>query len=418
MLDLDKWKEIWATLKSNPLRTTLTAFGVFWGILMLIMMLGFASSIKTGSERQMKGMATNLLFVWGQQTTESYDGLPPGRQVQFNTDDIGLLRKLPAVEWLAPRLQLGGWMNNFIVSRESKNGTFTVMGEYPDLKHIISFQYAAGRFINERDIAERRKVAVIGMAVRDQLYGPYADPVGTYIQISGMFFEVIGVTKTLRSGPQGDRDANSIYIPFTTLKSSFNQGDRVGFFAMTAKPGHDGLELERQVRDVLTDHHRVAPNDKLAIGSFNMFEAFGKIQMFLTVLTLLGWTVGGATLLAGVVGVSNIMLITVKERTKEIGVRKALGATPYSIVSMVMKESITLTALAGLLGVSAGVGLMAAADYLLTEVATKLPFGPPNVSLETVLTAVGVLIAAGAVAGIMPAAHAASIKPIEALRTE
>lgn len=153
MIDIDKWKEIWATLKSNPLRTFLTAFGVFWGILMLMLMLMFGSSIQSGIERQMKGLATNMLFTWGQSTTESYDGLPPGRAVQFNTDDIEPLRRLPAVEWLAPRLQLGGWGNNFLVSYENKNGTFPVYGDYPDLRHIISFQYAAGRFINERDIA-------------------------------------------------------------------------------------------------------------------------------------------------------------------------------------------------------------------------------------------------------------------------
>jgi putative ABC transport system permease protein len=207
-------------------------------------------------------------------------------------------------------------------------------------------------------------------------------------------------------------------VPFTTLKKAFNQGDRVGFFAMTAKPGADGPELEHEVRDALYCHHRVSPTDKLAVGSFNMFETFVGIQTFLLVLTLLAWTVGGATLLAGVVGVSNIMLITVKERTKEIGVRKALGATPVSIVSMVMKESIVLTAIAGLFGVAVGVLLMAIANYLLDTVATNTPFGPPNVALDTVLIAVGVLMGAGALGGIMPAAHAAAIKPIEALRTE
>jgi putative ABC transport system permease protein len=418
MLDLDKWKEIWATLKSNPLRTFLTAFGVFWGILMLMLMLMFGSAIQTGIERQMTGLATNMLFIWGQSTTESYDGLPPGRAVQFNTDDIAPLRRLPAIEWLAPRLQLGGWGNNFLVSYESKNGTFPVYGDYPDLKHIISFQYAAGRFINDRDIAEQRKVAVLGMTVRDQLFGPDVDPIGKYLKISGVYFEIIGVTKTLRPGQQGDRDAQTVFVPFTTLKKAFNQGDRVGFFAMTAKAGADGPELERQVRDALYRHHRVSPSDKLAVGSFNMFEKFVGLQTFLLVLALLAWTVGGATLLAGVVGVSNIMLITVKERTKEIGVRKALGASPFSIVSMVMKESIALTAIAGLLGVACGVLAMAIADYFLANVATNTPFGPPNVGLQTVLTAVAVLIGAGALGGIMPAAHAASIKPIEALRTE
>ena len=418
MFDLDKWKEIWATLRSNRLRTFLTAFGVFWGILMLMSMLSFGSSIQTGTEKQMKGLATNLLFIWGQQTTQSFDGLPPGRGVRFTTDDIDILRRLPSIEWLAPRLQLGGWMNDFTVGYESKSGTFTVMGEYPDLKHIVAFQYEAGRFINERDIAEQRKVCVIGMGVRDQLYGVDADPIGTYIKISGVYFKVVGLTKTLRGGNMGDRDANTVFIPFTTLKNAFNQGDRVGFFALTAKPGTDGPELEAQVREALSRHHRIAPGDTLAMGSFNMFEKFAGFQTFLLVLKMLSWIVGGATLLAGVVGVSNIMLITVKERTKEIGVRKALGATPYSIVSMVMKESIVLTTVAGLVGVSAGVGLMAAADWLLTNVATKTPFGPPEVGLGTVLAAVGVLIVAGALAGIMPASHAASIKPIEALRAE
>lgn len=417
MFDLDKWKEIWATLRSNRLRTFLTAFGVFWGILMLMAMLGFGSSIQAGSKRQMKGMATNLLFCWGQQTTESFDGLPPGRQVKFDVGDIEILRRLPGVEHLAPRLQLGGWMNNFTVQYESKNGTFTVMGDYPELKYIVAFEYEAGRFINQRDIVESRKVAVIGKAVKDQLFPPDVDPIGKYIKISGVYFQVVGITKTLRGGQQGERDANTLFVPFTTMKAAFNMGDRVGFFAMTAAPGTDGPELERQVREALSRHHRVSPTDQLAIGSFNMFVMFGKFQTFFFVLWALSWIVGGLTLLAGVVGVSNIMLITVKERTKEIGVRKALGANPLSIISMVMKESIVLTLIAGLLGVSFGVGLLALADLALAN-AVDSPMGPPNVSLSTVLAAVGVLVVAGAIAGIMPASHAASIKPIEALRAE
>ena len=416
MIDLDKWKEIWATLRSNKLRTFLTAFGVFWGILMLMLMLAFGSAFEEGSRRNMKGMATNLLFCWGQQTTEAYDGLPPGRQVRFNTDDIEILRKLPGVEHLAPRLQLGGWQNNFTVGYESKTGSYTVMADYPELKYIIAFEYEAGRFINERDIAENRKVAVIGKTVKEQLFGD-EDPIGKYIKISGVYFQVIGVTKTLRGGQQGDRDATTLFVPFTTLKTSFNMGDRVGFFAMTAKPGTDGPELERQVKDALRKHHRIAPSDDLAIGSFNMFVMFGKISMFFFVLQALSWIVGGATLLAGVVGVSNIMLITVKERTKEIGVRKALGATPFSIVAMVMKESIVLTSIAGLIGVAAGVGFLIIGDMVLANM-TDSPFGPPNIGLGTVLKAVAVLVTAGGLAGIMPASHAASIKPIEALRAE
>lgn len=417
MFDLDKWKEIWATLRSNRLRTFLTAFGVFWGIFMLIAMLGFGSSIQSGSKRQMGGIATNMMFVWGQTTTQPYEGMQPGRNIKFVIEDIEELRRLPGIEYLAPRLQLGGWQNNFTVRRDSKVATFNVMGDYPHFKNIIAFQYDAGRFINERDIDEQRKVAVIGKAVREQLFDPEENPIGQYLEISGVYFQVVGITRTLRTGQMGDRDANSIFVPFTTLRTAFHTGNRVGFFALTAKPGVDGETLERQVREALYRRHQIAPTDELALGSANMFIMFGKLDTFFTVLAFLSWLVGGATLLAGVVGVSNIMLITVKERTKEIGVRKALGATPFSIVAMVMKESIVLTSIAGLTGIAAGVFLLLGAEAAIVRIPDS-PLGPPNVSLWTVLKAVAVLVSAGALAGIMPASHAASIRPIEALRAE
>jgi putative ABC transport system permease protein len=417
MFDLDNWQEVWATLRSNRLRTLLTAFGVFWGILMLMVMLAFGSSMQQGTQRQMKGMATNLLWVWSQTTSVAYDGLSPGRQVKFDTSDIDVLRRLPGIEWFAPRLQLGGWMSGYNVSYEGKTGSYTVYGDYPDFRHILSFEYQAGRFINDRDIAESRKVAVIGQAVRDELIPPDVNPIGQYIKISGVYFEIVGITKTLRSGAQGDRDAHTVFVPFATLKSAFHVGDRVGFFALTAKPGTDGPELERRVRATLAARHHISPDDQLAIGSFNAFVFFGKFQTFFMVLQIVSWVVGGATLLAGVVGVSNIMLITVKERTKEIGVRKALGATPGSIIAMVVKESVVLTALAGLIGVVAGTGVIALWGRVLESMPDS-PMGPPILSLQTVMAAVAVLITSGGLAGIMPAAHAASIKPIEALRTD
>jgi putative ABC transport system permease protein len=417
MFDLDNWQEVWATLRSNRLRTFLTALGVFWGILMLIAMLAFGSGMQEGTRRQMKGLATNVMWVWGNTTTIGYDGLPVGRQVKFDITDIDNLRRVTGMEWLAPRLRLGGWGSSFTVGYEGKVGAYTVFADYPDFRHILSFEYQAGRFINDRDIAESRKVAVIGQAIRDELMPPGVNPIGQFIKISGVYFEVVGITKTLRSGQQGDQDAHTVFVPFTTLKTAFHMGDRVGFFAMTAKPGTDGDAFERDVRATLAKRHRISPDDQLAIGSFNAFVFFGKLQTFFVVLSIVGWVVGGATLLAGVVGVSNIMLITVKERTKEIGVRKALGATPFSIVAMVMKESIVLTALAGLLGVAAGTGLIAITSAVLENIPDS-PMGPPVLSLTTVLAAVAVLITAGGIAGIMPAAHAASIKPIEALRTE
>ncbi len=417
MFDLDNWQEIAAVLKANKLRTFLTAFGVFWGIFMLMVMLGFGSSMQTATRRQMKGMATNLLFIWGMPTTKAFDGLPPGRLVQFKTDDIELIRGLPGVEWVAPRIQLGGWMNNFNVSYEGKTGSFNVFGDYPDLRHIVAFQYQGGRFINERDIAENRKVAVIGDAVRNELIPADVEPIGKYIKLSGVYFQIVGVTSSLGQGQRGDRDAHTVFVPFTTMKSAFHTGDNVGFFAMTAKPGIDGPELEREVRAALYRQHRVDPSDELAIGSFNLFVFFDKLETVFSVLYWLSWVVGGSTLAAGAVGVMNIMLITVRERTKEFGVRKALGAKPATVIAMVVKETITLTALAGLIGITFGTFVLWAAGKAL-ENAPNAPFGPPELAFSTVMSAVGVLVGVGALAGILPAANAAAIKPVEALRAE
>jgi putative ABC transport system permease protein len=417
VFDRDNWFEIWAVLRANKLRTALTAFGVAWGIFMLIVMLGFGSAMQTGSKRDMKGMATNLLFVWGQSTTEAYDGLKPGRWVHFDLQDIDRLRRLPAVEYIAPQLQAGGWMNGSNVSYEGKTGSYNVFGDYPELRHIIAFEYAAGRFIDELDIAENRKVAVIGHAVQDELYPEDVDPIGTYLKINGVYFQVVGITKTLRGGQQGDRDAHSVYVPFTTMKTAFHTGNHVGFFAMTAKPGTDGPELERQVRAELSAAHHVAPTDHLAIGSFNMFVMFSKFQEVFFWLWAISWIVGGLTLAAGVIGVSNIMLIAVKERTKEFGLRKALGATPRSVVIMVLMETIVLTTVAGLVGIAFGCAVLYGGDIALANV-HDAPFGPPEVGLGTVAQALGVLVGCATVAGLIPALHAASIKPIEALRTE
>jgi len=417
LFDRDNWAEIWAVLRANKLRAALTAFGVAWGIFMLVVMLSFGSAMQSGTQRNMKGMATNMLWVWGQTTTEAYDGLKPGRFVRFKTSDIELLRHLPGVDVVAPRLQAGGWMNGTPVTYETKSGSYNLFGDYPEFRHIIAFQYAGGRFINDQDIADNRKVAVIGNAVRDELYPAGADPIGTYLKISGVYFQVVGITKTLRQGQQGDRDSHAIYVPFTTMRTAFHTGDNVGFWALTAKPGTDGPELEEQVRQALAKAHHIAPTDHLAIGSFNMFVMFGKLEALFFWLWAISWIVGGLTLAAGIVGVSNIMLIAVKERTKEFGVRKALGATPRSVIMMVLMETVVLALAAGLVGIAFGGGVLYGADAALSGV-TDGPFGPPQVGIGIVLEALGVLVVTSAFAGLIPALHAASIKPIEALRTE
>jgi putative ABC transport system permease protein len=419
ILDRDNWQEIWVVLRANKLRTALTAFGVAWGMFMLVAMLGFGSAMQSGTKRNLSGFATNMMFCWGQTTTQAYEGMKPGRVIQFKTNDIELLRHLPGVEFVAPQAQLGGWQSGFNVMYGKQTGSFNIFGELPDYRHIIAFQYNAGRFIDESDELESRKVAVIGPAVMNELYPKGENPIGTYIKISGVYFEVIGVTKTLRQGQQGDRDAHAIYVPFSTLRRSFHLGDKVGFFALTATPGTDGPELERQVRAALSKEHKIAPTDHLAIGSFNMFELFDKFSQVFFFLWLISWVVGGLTLAAGVIGVSNIMLIAVKERTKEFGIRKALGATPASVIGMVLMETVAVTSLAGLVGIAYGCGLLYCADLLLGAMPPgSSPFGPPEVGLATVVQALAVLVTTATIAGLIPALHAASIKPIEALRTE
>ncbi|HPH68029.1 MAG TPA: ABC transporter permease [Kofleriaceae bacterium] len=418
MFDIDKWREIWATLSANPLRTLLTALGVFWGMLMLMIMLMFSSALVSGVQKQMNGISSNALFVWGGVTTEAYEGLQPGRRVQFEIDDMEPLKHVAGLDTVAPRIQLGGFMTPSKVTYNNKTASFHVMGDFPDIIKVVTLLIKQGRFLNERDITDARKICIIGNAVAEQMLPPGTDPIGSWLQINGVYFRVVGLTKTLRSGNLGDRDDNSIFVPFTAFRAAFHTGDKVGFFALTAKDDADGPQLETDIKTVLGRRHRVAPTDQLAINSFNAFVFFRKTASIFIAINTMMWIVGVLTLLAGVIGVTNIMLITVKERTKEFGVRKALGANPISVIVMVMKESIVLTSAAGIFGIVAGIGVMALLVMALENAGPKFPFGAPNVALSTVGWAFGILVTAGAFAGIIPAYHAASIKPVEALRAE
>ena len=274
----------------------------------------------------------------------------------------------------------------------------------------------AGRFINQRDVDEWRKVTVIGEGVVEQLYGG-ADPIGTYIEANGIYFQVVGVFGSKQTGQRADRILNTIHIPFTTFQRAFNYNDRVDFFAIVGKPGINGSELEDQVRSTLKQRHKVAPDDDDAIGAWNTSKEFGKMTMLFFLINFVMWAAGAMCLLAGVVGVSNIMLITVRERTKEIGVRKALGATPASVIRMIVSEAVTLTVLFGYLGVAAGVALLELVGKVLEKL-PDLPFAPPDPSLGIAVTAAAVIAVFGALAGMLPAYYAAKIQPVEALRTE
>jgi putative ABC transport system permease protein len=420
MFDYDKWQEIWATIKKNKLRTFLTMFGVFWGLFMLMILLGSGNGLENGVRKNFTGWATNSGFVWGQKTTMSYRGFKPGRRVQFYNEDLSILKeKVRGLDKLAPRNSLGGWRGGNNVVRNNKTGAFSLFGDYPDYQSIQIVTMVKGRHINESDIKENRKVVVIGQNVRDVLFEKKEDPIGQYIRIQGIYFMVVGIFKSQRSGEQGTRDEQTIYLPFTTFQQAFNFGNHIGWFGFTARPGFAASVVEANLKKALMDIHDINPDDTGAIGTENLEKEFGQIIGLFTGISLFNWVVGIGTLLAGMIGVSNIMLIIVKERTKEIGIRKSIGATPLSIVSLIIQESIILTAVAGYIGLVLGTFLMEAISYAMTKFdLNNGMFQNPGIDFKIALLAFTILLICGALAGLVPARKAAQISPIEAIRQE
>jgi putative ABC transport system permease protein len=416
VLDLDTWQEVWATLRHNRLRAFLTALGVFWGVFMLILMLGIGNGLERGVVRNLSGLTNYSVYVWPQRTSLPYKGLQPGRYVRFNDADIAAIRRTAGVEHVAPRLQLGNWRGPQQVNYGAKKATFTVMGDSPEFAFVEPLILDAGRFINPRDMSEERKVVVLGQEVKKTLFGD-ADPIGKYVSIKRVYFRVVGVLHTLKTGDDGDHLLASVFVPFSTFQTVFNQKDKVGWFALTAQRSVPAALVEDSVRRAVMNGHRIDPRDAEALGSFNAAKKFEQLQGLFAGIRKFVWFVGTLTLLAGMLGVSNILLIIVKERTKEIGVRKALGATPLSIISLVVAEGLVLTSLAGYSGVVAGVLGLEAAGRAVSRL-PNAPLSQPEISLQVALTAVLVLIVAGLVAGIVPARHAARVHPVEALRAE
>ncbi len=417
MFDLDKWQEIWTTMSRHKLRTALTAFGVFWGIFMLVVLVGSGNGLRNGVMEGFQGIATNSFFMWGQKTTKPYAGMQPGRFVKLTNDDSDAIRReIEEVEYLAPRVRVDG---NFKVSRGIKNGAFSVFGDFPDVNKIEPKPMRSGRFINDTDINEYRKVAVIGERVRDVLFGNGTDAIGEYIEVKGVFFQVVGVFGTRARGENANEQLNTIYLPFTTCQRVFNIPNRVYWYSITAKTGVPASVVEEKVKALLKVRHHIAPDDRTAIGSFNLENEFGRIQGLFTGINIFMWIVGMGTLIAGVVGVSNIMLIVVQERTKEIGVRKALGATPWSVISLILQESVTLTTVSGYTGLVCGVIITELINFAMESSGGEGGFlKNPTIDFQMAVAATTVLIFSGALAAVIPATRAASIQPIEALRAD
>ena len=421
MIDRDQWQEIGAVLGRNKLRTFLTAFGVFWGIFMLVIMMGSGKGLKNGATAGFGSMATNSLFMWTQNTSMPYKGFKRGRNYNFRNDDVEALKAaVPNIDVISPRCQAGGHRGSANVTRGVKTGAFSIYGDYPQFAIIQPLTILQGRFLNDEDLKEKRKICVIGIEVYNGLYKPGEEVLGTYIQAQGINYKVVGLFKAVSSDARrSEEQEKSIFIPLTTFQRAYAWGDVIGWLSVTSKPNIPVTEVGEQMKTVLRERHKIHPDDEMAFGSHNLEETFNKINSVLIGINMLSLIVGVLTLLAGAIGVSNIMLVIVKERTKEFGVRRALGATPWSIMKQVILESVVLTVASGILGIICGVWTMEGVAWAMNQFSGQSGFfRNPGVELPIVLTALGILILAGIFAGLIPARRAVEVKPVEALRYE
>jgi len=419
MFNRDRWNEILEALNANRFRTFLTAFGVFWGILILVLLLALTNGLRNGVSKDFGDFATNSMFVWTQGTSKPYKGLPKGRYFRFKTEDIAALKQnIPELKYISPQNQLGGYQGANNVTRKEKTGAFTVNANYPEFINQQPMDITMGRFISYSDIKEKRKAVVIGIDVVKALYDKDEDVIGSYIKINGVNFMVMGVFKDPNNDGDKEESANTIYVPFTTFGQVFNQADNVGWFALTAHDNVSITDLKPRILGLLREQRSVHPEDLRAIGNFDRAEAFGRITGLFDILSFVGYFVGALVLMSGVIGISNIMLIVVKERTKEIGVRRALGASPWSVRAQILQESLVLTIFSGMVGIAVAAGLIWVMNYILGQVGPVENFANPSVNIMVIIIALIILVVSGILAGLIPATRATQMKPVDALRIE
>jgi putative ABC transport system permease protein len=416
MFDLDSWQEIFDTIRKNKLRTFLTGLSVASGIFILVVLLGFGRGMENGIRKEFERDASNRIMVWTQITTKEYKGLNPGRRIQMKNDNFEHIENAYSqeLEYRSPIFRVR-WGTTTNYKTESVN--YSISGVYPTYQQIENQVMVSGRYIDHKDLNDRSKVVVISNKIKQELMKNVEEPLDEYLQISGINFRIVGIYSDLG----GDREENNLFIPFTTAQGVFNGADRVNNLTFTLKPEKSFDQAVKasnvfttEIKQYLQEVHKVSPDDNSAINVHNMLDEVKRYYTLTDNIAFFFWFVGICTIIAGVVGVSNIMLIIVKERTREIGIRKALGAQPWSIVRMILKESIFVTAVSGFAGLILSMGLLeivgpnVEVDYILN----------PSVDLSIAVTMVIVLIVAGAIAGFFPAWRAASIQPIEALKDE
>ena len=415
---MDFFNEIWETIARNRSRSILTGFGVFWGMMMLLVLVGLGQSMTDGIKGQLRGFDTNSCWVFSNTTSKPYKGLPKGRQWEIRNSDIPALeQEVKGARALTYLRFVGSWEKN--THRGEYVGTYNLLGVSPTLQQALYTPLLYGRFINEVDVEQRRKVCVIGKDVYTEMFPEGGDVTGQLINVGGIQYRVVGVhssgNKNLGLGGPAD---SQIKLPITVAQQTYayNGSDIIHMVMAVAKPGVSVATVVEQIKGVLRLRHTIAPDDERAFDASDMSEAFKAFSMLTIGLMLLVWFIGIGTLLSGAIGVSNILLVTVRERTKEIGIRRALGAAPRVIVRQILSESVFLTALAGLLGILAGVGVLQLASILLKD--NEMFAQGAQVSFGVAIGGLIILILIGLLAGLLPAKRALAIKPIEALNEE
>ncbi|WP_016777546.1 ABC transporter permease [Anaerophaga thermohalophila] len=426
MFDRDRWQEILNAIKQNKFRSILTAFGVFWAIFMLVVMTGSGNALVNGITHGFKDFATNSAFLWANRTTVAYEGYDRGRWWSLNNADMeAIVDEIPEIDVLSPRLQGWNLREGQNVVRGEKAAAFNVMGDYPQYRNIDPCTMPYGRYINKEDIELKRKVCIIGEKVYEVMFNEGEDPVGKYLRVNGVYFMVVGVFKSNNPNINiGSNKKETIYLPFTTMQQTFNYGDEVHFFGFTAKPGVNVQSIVDRIKPIIRKHHKISPEDDQAIGGFNVQSELQTIEYTFLGINILIWVVGIGTLIAGAVGVSNIMLVIVRERTKEIGIQRAIGARPAIVIGQILSESVFLTTVAGFLGLAMGTLVLHLTDVALEAARAQAPpdeqsfFMNPEIGLPMAIASVIILVIVGFLAGLIPAMKAVRIKPIEALHHE
>jgi putative ABC transport system permease protein len=420
MFDIDIWQEILATIKKNKMRTFLTGFSVAWGIFMLMILLGSGNGLSNGVAANFMNDAVNAMWIWTGETTIPYQGMKTGRPIQFHNEDQEIIKKVSGVGVTSGRF----FMGNTRYSYNKESGEYTTITCQPELKDVENLILDEGRFINQIDILQKRKVVVLGADIKTALFKD-SIALGEYVNINKVPFKVIGISRE----PGSTKNRNA-YMPLSTAQMIFSGSNRLHNLALTinAETLEESQAIEEQVRNALGRQHKFDPKDEGAIGLFNKLERYIQTMKIFQAIKIFIWIIGIGTLIAGIVGVSNIMLIVVKERTKEIGIRKAIGASPASVIGLILLESILITTIAGYIGLVLGTGLMELINYLMVQSAGagvdqaseqgNTMFLNPTVDINIAIYATLLLIVAGAIAGYIPAKRAASIKPIVALRDE